>query len=142
MTITLAKGRTRNGASAAELALLLPLLMLLILGCIDFGRFAYSYIAVSNAARAGAGYGAVNPYTNGTYATWQSLVRQAVVDEITQNQHFDPSQLTVTANGVSEGSGLWRAEVTASYPFRTVINWVGIPHTMTLRRTVVMRGIR
>jgi Flp pilus assembly protein TadG len=46
--------RRRRGAAAAELAMILPLMLILVLGCVDFGRFAYSYIAVTNAARAGA----------------------------------------------------------------------------------------
>ena len=32
--------------------------MTLLLGAVDFGRFAYNYIAVTNAARAGAAFGA------------------------------------------------------------------------------------
>jgi Flp pilus assembly protein TadG len=43
----------RRGASATELAIILPLFITIVLSCVDFGRFAYTYIAVSNAARAG-----------------------------------------------------------------------------------------
>ena len=44
----------RSGAVAVELALILPLLVLIVLGAVDFGRFANTYIAVTNACRAGA----------------------------------------------------------------------------------------
>jgi len=38
-----------------------PLLMLLILGIIEFGIIIFSYSTISNAAREGARYGIVNP---------------------------------------------------------------------------------
>src|SRR5437868_5776563 len=52
----------RGGAAATELALVLPLLILLALGCVDFGRYAYYSIAVQNAARTAAEYAIMNPY--------------------------------------------------------------------------------
>src|SRR5437588_13048218 len=77
-----ARRRIRRGTAATELALLLPPLLILVLGCVDFGRFAVSYITVTNAARAAAGFGSANPPTTDTLATWQQLVSQAAVDEI------------------------------------------------------------
>ncbi len=47
-----------RGQSLVELALVVPLLLLLMVGIIEIGRFAYYSILVSNAARAGAQYGA------------------------------------------------------------------------------------
>jgi Flp pilus assembly protein TadG len=43
----------RSGQSVAEMALLTPLLLLMLVGTIEIGRFAYYGIEVSNAARAG-----------------------------------------------------------------------------------------
>jgi Flp pilus assembly protein TadG len=47
-----------RGQSLVELAFVVPLLLLLLVGIIEIGRFAYYSILVSNAARAGAQYGA------------------------------------------------------------------------------------
>jgi Flp pilus assembly protein TadG len=47
-----------RGQSLVELALVLPILLMLLVGIIEIGRFAYYSILVSNAARAGAQYGA------------------------------------------------------------------------------------
>jgi hypothetical protein len=47
-----------RGQSLVELAFVLPLLLLLLVGIIEIGRFAYYSILVANAARAGAQYGA------------------------------------------------------------------------------------
>ena len=43
-----------RGAAAVELALVLPLLLLIVGGIIDFGRFFYTQNIVVNAAREGA----------------------------------------------------------------------------------------
>ncbi len=46
--------RSRSGQSLAELALIMPLLLMIVLGVIDFGRLFGSYIALQNASREGA----------------------------------------------------------------------------------------
>jgi Flp pilus assembly protein TadG len=51
------------GQSFVELALVLPIFVLLLVGAAEFGRLAYFGIEVSNAARAGVAYGAQNHIT-------------------------------------------------------------------------------
>ena len=46
--------RRTEGAAAAELALLLPLLMLMLFGLVQLGFAIYTYNAMLNSARAGA----------------------------------------------------------------------------------------
>jgi Flp pilus assembly protein TadG len=134
--------RRRPAAAAAELVVILFLLITIVLGCVDFGRFSYYYIAVTNGARAGAGFGSVNTYTTATYPVWQAQVKQAVVDEMSATYGFDASKLTVTVSVVYDTPTLWRAQVVASYPFTTIISWPGIPASMTLQRQVAMRMVR
>ncbi len=43
-----------------EIALVLPVLLLLLVGAVDFGRAYYVALEVSSAAQVGAGYGAQN----------------------------------------------------------------------------------
>ncbi|HUE13798.1 MAG TPA: TadE family protein [Planctomycetaceae bacterium] len=50
----------RGGAAAVEFAIAVPILLLLALGCGNLGRAVGAYIAVSNAARVGAEYGATH----------------------------------------------------------------------------------
>ncbi len=63
----------RNGQSVAEFALVLPLLMLLLLIVIDFGRAYMGWVELNNAARVAANYAGQNPTasfgTGSTYAT-------------------------------------------------------------------------
>ncbi|WP_206810778.1 TadE/TadG family type IV pilus assembly protein [Paradesulfitobacterium ferrireducens] len=46
--------RTEEGQAALELALVIPLLLLLLFAVTEMGRVGYAYITVNNAARAGA----------------------------------------------------------------------------------------
>jgi Flp pilus assembly protein TadG len=50
--------RSESGQSLLELALLTPILLILVIGLAEMGRFAYFDILVGNAARAGAAWGA------------------------------------------------------------------------------------
>lgn len=53
--------RRDDAQSLVELALLMPLFILLLLGSAAFAQFAWAAVLTSNAARAGASFGAVNP---------------------------------------------------------------------------------
>ena len=142
----------RRGAAAVEFAILVPVLVTLVLGAIDFGRFAYNYIAVTNAARAGAAYAIMNPYnTNSPTATsaWQNAILQTARNELA-NQVGGTNAANLTINplpaAIQDANGLNRVQVTAHYPFTTIINWqwtgLGIPNTMSLSSMVEMRMIR
>jgi hypothetical protein len=124
-----------------ELALVLPLLMLIILGCVDFGRFAYTYIAVTNASRTGASFGALNPFTTATQTTWTNEVRQKVVDDMSAFPDFDPINNIQFSRSIDAG-GLWRVRVQVTYPYKCIVSWPGIPSQVNLTRAVEMRGIR
>jgi len=49
------------GQSLIELALILPVLMFILVGIVDFGRVFNAYIIITNVAREGARYGAMHP---------------------------------------------------------------------------------
>jgi hypothetical protein len=57
--------RVRRGQGLVEFAIILPVLVLILLGTIDFGRVLFSWIQVMNAAREGAAYAAFNPNDSG-----------------------------------------------------------------------------
>lgn len=50
-----------RGAAAVELAIVLPVLFLVIAGIVDFGRYFFTQIQVTNAAREGARAAVVSP---------------------------------------------------------------------------------
>lgn len=53
------RGRRERGQSLVEFALILPVMVILVLGIVDFGMGLRSYIALSNSAREGARFAAV-----------------------------------------------------------------------------------
>jgi Flp pilus assembly protein TadG len=136
-------GRERRRAAAAtELALTLPLLLLLAFGCVELGRAVSIYTMVSCAARAGAEYGATHGYSNYTYSSWQSQVTQQVQNAVQGNPSFNSSLLSVSVNATPETGGFNLATVTANYQFSTITQWPGLPHQFTITHTVGMRRYR
>lgn len=56
----------QDGQSLVEVALMLPVLILILAGVVDLGRVYYTYVTITNAAREGARAGASNPTDNAT----------------------------------------------------------------------------
>jgi Flp pilus assembly protein TadG len=56
-------GRSDSGQSIVEVALFLPVFMLLLVGAIDLGRLSQFDTALASGARAGAQYGSLNLIT-------------------------------------------------------------------------------
>ena len=74
-TWALTMGRRERGAVAVEMAIILPLLLLVVGGIVDFGRLLFTQNIVTNAAREGARSAALG-YTT---ATATARVDQAMV---------------------------------------------------------------
>ena len=135
--------RCRRGAALVEFAIVLVLLLTIVLGCVDFGRFANTYIVVTNAAREGAFVGVTSPLSITHQTRWEGIIRAAVVNEMATVVGFDANRLTVAMGQISDGDeGRLRVRVEVSYPFQTVMPWVGLPDELNLSRAVEMRVIR
>jgi Flp pilus assembly pilin Flp len=66
---------SQNGATAVEFAIILPLLLVLIFGIIEFGLFLYNRQVITNAAREGARAGIVVRIPRLSDAQIETLVR-------------------------------------------------------------------
>ena len=132
----------------AELAIALPALVLLFLGAADFGRLFYMWIAVNNAARAGAQYGSQNVITA---ANISGMETAATTDgsnigglTATANQCTCASGTSVT---VCSGSNYNCAnalsatyvEVDTQATFHTVVSYPGIPSSITVTGKAIMQ---
>ncbi len=143
MTPAPAPARPRRPAVAAvELAIVLPVLLLVLLAVADLGRVARYRVTVAGAARAGCAAAAVRPHTPATQSLWENEVRAAVADDMADLPGFDAGALVVTATSTPDGTGWTRVSVTAAYPFVTVAEWPGLPHELTVSETAEMRLIR
>jgi Flp pilus assembly protein TadG len=122
----------RSGVAAVELALLLPLLILLVLGGTDFCRLFYYYITITNCARNGALW-ASDPLapTQSPYATVDQAAKADASNDI-QNL------MAVSSMADSDPSGS-NIAVTVTYPFTMLINYPGIPSTVNIVSQVRMR---
>jgi Flp pilus assembly protein TadG len=134
---TLPRTRTRRpGASAVELALLLPLLGLLFLVTLDFARLYYYYSIVTSCARNGALY-ASDPVA-ARESPYASVQEAAQADAQSSNNNLN-SLPSVTSNNGTDAAGNPYVEVTVAYPFQTISNYPGLPNPINLTRTVRMR---
>jgi Flp pilus assembly protein TadG len=126
------RSRPRRGSSAAELALLLPILGMLLLFTIDFARLYYHYSIVTNCARNGALYGS-DP-TAALESQYPDLTSAALADAT----DLSP-QPTVTSTTGADSNGNAYVQVTVVYPFTTISTYPGLPNPINLTRTVQMR---
>ena len=137
----------RAGAAVHEFALTAPLLMLIMVGAIDFGRSFYHSVTISNAAGTAAFYGAQSLMKSGHGTEMSTLA---------QNDANDIGTVTTTATrvcqcpngtavdcitGTCTGYGAPRVYVRCqvSRSFDTMINLPGVPDLFTIRRQVWMR---
>lgn len=77
--LILARKSDSPAQSLVEFALVLPILLLLILGVMDFGRMFYTKMVLTNAAREGANYLAYYPQdaSNGYAETFAAIFDEA-----------------------------------------------------------------
>jgi Flp pilus assembly protein TadG len=93
MTARRSKSRERGAATLVELAFTLPILIVFILGIMDFSRAMYAYHFASSAAREASRYASVR----GTSCnTWPSACPAAASDIASYVQTLEPSGLNFT----------------------------------------------
>ena len=126
----------RRGAATIEFVLSLPLLILVLLGCIDAGRFALKYICLTSAASEGAAFASLNaPGKFGGTGNWVAAVQQRAITESTSfDPPLTPADITVDLSVLELG----RVSVQAQCSFETLVIWPGLPHVWSMSRTVVM----
>jgi Flp pilus assembly protein TadG len=120
---------SRSGVAAVELAVLLPLLVLLFVLAVDWSRVFYYYVVIDNCARNGAVY-ASDAYSN-VGSPYKDITAAALADA----PNVQPTPTVTSATG-TDANGHAYAECTVSYTFRTVSNFPLVPSTTQIVRTV------
>lgn len=83
------KPNFERGQSLVELAISFPIILLLMLGTLDFGMASYAYLIVRDAAQEGALYGSINPNNNQEIENRARNISPTSPDGVT----FDPVDL-------------------------------------------------
>lgn len=132
----------RSGAAALEFAIALPLMMLLVILCVDFGRVAYFSTALNNAVGSGMTVATTHRYTNYTRQSWEDQIRLAVREDLQSVSSFNPANLQQTIQVNESSTRPTVVTLTVSYPFRMLINWPGLRQTIVLRQTLTATQYR
>lgn len=126
------QSRSQRGQSLAELAVLLPLLLIIVLGNIDLGRVFFAYISVTNAARNGARFAAAGPESPDN----MTGIREAALEDTDDLLDTSPTNPDVAVTTGNDSLGRTYAEVTVSYDFNSIFPWPGLPSSVNVERTV------
>lgn len=146
--------RSERGTSLVEFAFAAPVIMFLLLGMIELGRFGYFAILAANAARAGAQYGAQDLMT--AYDT-AGITNAAVQDgqnlpnwtanggAVTVNQLCAVNGGTPHACGLAIGgpgapqNTIYYVQVQVLGEFNSLLNYPGLPASLPIRGSATMR---
>jgi Flp pilus assembly protein TadG len=82
--------KLERGQSLVELAISLPVILLLMIGTLDFGMATYSYLVIRDAAQEGALYGSINPNDHTEIENRTRYISPTSSDALT----FSPVKLT------------------------------------------------
>ena len=153
------RGASDSGSAAVELAVALPLLVLILAATIDFSRVFHIAMALTDAARAGAQYGAANTANSVNTATMQTTATGATsVSGISANAAricrcaTDTGTFSDTSGTVNDcttaeatacpgGHRVMMVTVTTTKTFSTIFTSVlpGAASSITLTRTATLR---
>ena len=136
--------RSESGASLVEFALLLPVIVVLLIGLIEVGRYTYFAILAANAARAGAQYGAQNT---------QKALDTPGMRSAAELDGQSLSQWSVSANHLCSVNGgtlggcsnppatgtIYYVSVQVNGTFPSLLHFAGIPNNVPVSGNSVMR---
>jgi Flp pilus assembly protein TadG len=140
------KWRSEQGAALLEAAMTIPLLLLVAIGTLEFGRAYQTWQVLTNAAREGARMAVLPNQT-------QSDVEQRVRNYMQAGQLPRYSTASVTVNSSAtitvNGAPVQASQVTVDYPFnfivlqpvaRLVTPSTSLGSAITMRAEAVMRN--
>ena len=112
-----AKLLVEKGGVAVEFAMLLPLLVLLVFGIIQFGVLFNNYIAITHAAREGVRWAALEEP--------ESVVKDKAVEAAPSlKPAIDPANITVDPSSRSIANQGEQVEVTVSYAVPIIMPFI------------------
>ncbi len=132
--------RNRRGQAIVELALILPVFLLLVVGMMEFGLVMHDYITVAEAARAGARAAAVRK---------DNTTITAAIHNASPSIPSADLQITITPDALASRTAGSSVTVQVVYPVPVSVTsitnpWSGdvydiLPATFNVTGTAVMR---
>jgi len=99
-------GRKRTPAQGlAEFALILPILLLLVCGIVDFGWMVFNYSQLYNGLREGLRYGSVTGYTGTAQYKQCDTIRKRIMDQANMSG-VKASDITITYDNGDPAKGI------------------------------------
>lgn len=130
------KWKDEKGAIAVEMAILLPILVMLLFGSIEFGALLYNKHVITNASREGARAGIIMQNPKPTSSEIISVAENFVVNNVINFGAPGATAITVTNAGAAFPADLTVA-VNYAYNFLVLGNLGFGP--VNLQSTTVMR---
>ena len=133
-TVQLSAGNGRRGQALVELAIILPVMLLLLLGALDLGRVFYAQITITNAAKEGVlvasrgGTYVANQACSDTNTVMCAVLTEAKggfveVDSTKVIQNPNPLGKVVCPSNATVGTTV---SVTVNAPFRLITPFIGV----------------
>ena len=142
--------RDEDGASLAELAAVMPLFMLLLLGAVDFGRALYLQTEIAGAVHAAAMYGSQNPNdTTGMQNAAQddapnvpnlSVGTPTYGCECSDGTNYIANCPSGEQPSCPTNNEVYRVNVTVTGTYTPMFPWPGIPSSMSFSDSASMRS--
>ena len=141
------QGKRRRGSTAVELALLIGILMLILMGTIDLGRVFYSAVTVDDASRAGTQYGIRSNGLSGDTAGMQDAAAHNALDidtVTTSPERYclcegSSTEVDCITGTCTAGVPQVYVEVQSQNDFTTLFGWPGLPDAIPLSSTTTFR---
>jgi hypothetical protein len=138
--------RTERGQSLVELAVSLPIILLLLIATIDFAMAIFTYSILRDAAQEGALYGSINPANREEIETRVRNISPRGEDEVFSSpvdlRNEDLVKVRIEAlggacQGISGGTAN-SIRVTVSYPYPVIMPFAG---QIIGSDTIELRGV-
>jgi len=113
----------QKGAALVEMAIILPILLVLVFGILEYGRVMFMTNVLNNAAREGARRAAVTPTPINVDAYVTSCIP------------FDKTGIAIITSSTTSGSNT-SVKVSITLPFQALTGLVPVPDTLSGEATM------
>jgi Flp pilus assembly protein TadG len=137
---------SETGSSLVEMALFLPVLFLLLMGVVDFGRAYYLANEVAGAVHAGAVYGSQD-ITDTTGMQSAASLNAPDVSGLSTSASWGcecsdgtSRSASCTATPTCSVNEVYYATVTATATYKPIVPWTGVHSSIIITRSATMRS--